>query len=145
MGGAKRAIGQRTDDKWGHCLAPEMTKASFVPLSQIVGALLHCRFPYWPPDNLSSSRLIGSLLHGCLLIQCQLNKSEWRGFHAMRSCRMLFDNALSGKFVRTMRLSVASAIGHGNFVLFSGVLICYCFIMPSRRGRLWKYASGSLF
>lgn len=60
----------------------------------------------------------------------------------MGSFHMLFDKALSGKFVRTTRLSVTSAIGHGNFVRFSGVLICYCFITPSRRGKTLKACLG---
>lgn len=100
---------------------------------EIVGALQLCRFPHWPPNNLSSRGAHRELLHRCLLILCQLDKSEWEEVQSMGSFHMVSDNALSGKFVRTMRLSVTSAIDHGNFVRFSGVLICYCFITPSKR------------
>lgn len=47
------------------------------------------------------------------------------------TCRLT--TSWQDKFVRTMRLSVTSAIGHGNFVHFSGVSTCYCLIMPWRR------------
>ena len=111
---------------------------------EIVGALQLRRFPRWPPNNLSSWGAHRELQHCCLLILCQPDKSEWEECQSMGSFHMLFDRALSGKFVRTTGLSVTRAIGHGNFVRVSGVMICYCFITPSRRGRLWKRASGSL-
>lgn len=145
MVAAKCTTGQRWDDNCLHC-----------PLPLKWPRLLLYQFPTecWRPSALQVSTLTSKqplilqahreLLHGCLLILCQLDKSECDEFQSMGSFHMLFDNALSGKCVRTTRLSVTSTIGHGNFVSFSGVLIRYCSIMPSRGGRLWTHASGHL-
>lgn len=138
-------LGQRWDDNWVHCLASEMTKLP----------LYHFPRDCWRLSALQVSTLTSKqplilwahreLLHGHLLILCQVDKSEWEGFQSLGSFHRLFDNTLSGKFVRTTRLSVTSAISHGNFVCFSGVLNCYCFITPSRGGEDFESMPQGVF
>lgn len=130
MVGAKCTIGQRWDDKQVYCFASEMTMASIVILSQRL--LAPFSSAGFHTDLQTTFHLPGS--EGAFT-WLPLNSMPTRQ-KRMGSFHMLFDNALSGKFVRTPRLSVTSDIGHGNFVRFSGVLICYCFTMPSRGGRL---------
>lgn len=138
MVGAKCTKGQRWDDNWLHCLASAMTKLLLYHFPRDcwrLSAPQVSTLTSKQPPILSAHR---ELLHGHLLILCQPDKSEWEGFQSLGSFHRLFDNTLSGKFVRTTRLSVTSAISHGNFVRFSGVLNCYCFITPSRGGETLK-------
>lgn len=111
---------------------------------EIAGALQLCRFPRWPPNNLSSQGAHRELWHCCLLILYPLDKSEWENFQSMGSFHIPLDETPSGKFVRTMRLIVTSATGHGNFAHFSDVLICYCLVTAWRRGRLWSLREAML-
>lgn len=122
-----------------------MTKASIVALSQRwLAPFSSAGFHGWPPDNPSSSWASQGAFTWPRLNsvpdETRVNEKSSGAWETLP-----FDDALSGKFVRTTRLSVTSAIGHGNFVLFSGVLICYCFITPSRRGEDFESAPRGAF
>lgn len=86
--------------------------------------LTHRRPPPPPPDSQGAFT--------CLPLNSMPTRQEWmKGVWEHGK----LDNPVSGKFVRTKRLSVTCVMSHGNSILFSGVMICYCFITPSGGGR----------
>lgn len=93
--GAKCILGQSWDDNQIHCLASEMTKATF---PEMVGAPRLCRFPRWPPNNLSSSGLIVSFYWQPLnSVRTKVNEWSCRAWEAFTCClTMLWQKNSSG-------------------------------------------------
>lgn len=115
--------------KWPSLPLRRFPRECWRPSALQASTLTHRRPPPPPPDSRGAFT--------CLPLNSMPTRQEWMK-RVWEHGKL--DNPVSGKFVRTKRLSVTSVISHGNSVLFAGVLICYCFITPSGGGR----ASGSL-